>query len=260
MSALPDAELAAFFQVHPSILHLVPELLTDVWALGSDPEQIVRLLQPAGLTLGARVLDLGCGKGAVSLAVAEAFAATVDGTDAFAPFVADAVRRAEAVGLTSDCCFWCEDVPTTAAAARGYDAVLYVSLGHALGSAREAIATLRRTVRTGGLIVFDGGYLAAFDGGIAFPRYGHLRNRRDTLCDLVAFGDRLVEEQLIPADERSLLNRTIVDAIEVRADALARRYPGHAAALADYVAKERAECEILDNRVHCATWIIERTD
>ena len=260
MSALPDAELAAFFQVDPSILHLVPELLTDVWALGSDPERVIRQLQPAGLAPGARVLDLGCGKGAVSLAVAEAFAAKVDGTDAFAPFVADAVRRAEAVGLAGECCFWCEDLRTTAAVARGYDAVLYISVGNVFGGPQDTVAALRRTVRPGGLMVFDDGYLASGDRGIAFPGYGHMLSRRRTINGLTTFGDRLVDERLIPPDELAAQNRVIMQVIEVRAAALATRFPQHAAALAAYVAKEKAECEVLDNRVQCATWIIERTN
>ncbi len=258
MSALPDAALAAFFQVDPSILHLVPELLSEVWALGSDPEQIVRQLQPAGLPTGARVLDLGCGKGAVALAVAEAFAATVDGTDAFAPFVDDAVRRAEAVGLSRECCFWCEDLRKTAAAARGYDAVLCVSVGHALGGARDTIAALRRTVRPGGLMVVDDGYLAQGGGGIAFPGYGHLLPRRETVLAMTGLGDQLIDERLIPQADLATQNQVIIEAIDARASSLATRLPQHAGALADYVAKQRAECEVLDNRVQRATWVIQR--
>ena len=258
MSALSDEALAAFFQVDPTILHLVPDLLADVWALGSDPEQIVRQLQAAGLAPAARVLDLGCGKGAVSLAVAEAFAATVDGSDAFAPFVADAARRAEAVGLGQACRFRCEDLSTTAATARDYDAVLYISVGSVFGGPRDTVAALRRTIRPGGLIVLDDGYRVSDDDDVAFLGCKYMLSRHATIAGITAFGDRLVGERLILPEDLSAQNRAIMDVIEARADTLATRFPQHASALATYVARERAECEALDNRVQCVTWVIER--
>ena len=258
MSALPDAALAAFFQVDPTILHLVPELLADVWALGSDPEQIVRQLQAADLAPAVRVLDLGCGKGAVSLAVAEAFAATVDGTDAFAPFVADAARRAEAVGLGQACRFRCEDLSTTAATARDYDAVLFISVGSVFGGPRETVAALRRTVRPGGLMVLDDGYRAPEDDVVTSSGYQHMLGRQETIVGMTAFGDRLVGERLIPREELAAQNRAILEVIEARADTLMRRFPQHAAALAAYVAKQRAECDVLDNRIQRVTWVIQR--
>lgn len=258
MSALPDTALAEFFQVDPTILHLVPELLADVWALGSDPEQIVRQLQAAGLAPAARVLDLGCGKGAVSLAVAEAFAATVDGTDAFAPFVADAVQRAEAVGLGQACRFRCEDLSTTVAAARDYDAVLYISVGNVFGGPRDTVAALRRTVRPGGLIVLDDGYRASGDDDVAVPGYGHMLGRQAAIAGVTAFGDRLLGERLIPPEDLAAQNRAILDVIEARADTLATRSPQYASALAAHVAQQRAACEVLDNHVRRVTWVIER--
>jgi ubiquinone/menaquinone biosynthesis C-methylase UbiE len=59
------------------------------------PEQ-ARLLEPAGIATGQRVLDLGCGPGFLSLALAEMVGRTgaVHGVDINARFVADARARA----------------------------------------------------------------------------------------------------------------------------------------------------------------------
>src|SRR5258705_13660201 len=64
------------------------------------PEQ-ARLLEPAGIAAGQRVLDLGSGPGFFSLALAEMVgrAGAVHGVDINARFVADARARAADRGL-----------------------------------------------------------------------------------------------------------------------------------------------------------------
>ncbi|HEY6597931.1 MAG TPA: methyltransferase domain-containing protein [Pseudomonadales bacterium] len=61
----------------------------------------LRLLEPAGIASGQRVVDLGCGPGFLSLAVAEIVGATgaVHGMDINERFVADGTRRARERGL-----------------------------------------------------------------------------------------------------------------------------------------------------------------
>ena len=64
------------------------------------PEQM-RLLEPAGIGAGQRVVDLGCGPGFLSLAVADIVgpSGAVHGIDINARFVADAAQRANERGL-----------------------------------------------------------------------------------------------------------------------------------------------------------------
>ena len=66
------------------------------------PEQ-ARLLEPAGIGAGHRVLDLGCGPGFLSLALAGIVgpSGAVHGVDINARFVADATRRASERGVTN---------------------------------------------------------------------------------------------------------------------------------------------------------------
>jgi methylase of polypeptide subunit release factors len=128
--AVEEAELASYFGVAPEIVGFVPELLQDLWELGSDPELIVRWLREGGLA-GAqtRVLDLGCGKGAVALAVAGALGCRVDGVDALLAFVEVARGQARRLGLGQLCRFELGDLRETVQDARGDDAVLLLAVG-----------------------------------------------------------------------------------------------------------------------------------
>ncbi len=55
-------------------------------------------LKEHGAGSGSRILDLGCGKGAVAIAMARALGCRVTGIDACAPFIEKARERASALG------------------------------------------------------------------------------------------------------------------------------------------------------------------
>jgi 2-polyprenyl-3-methyl-5-hydroxy-6-metoxy-1,4-benzoquinol methylase len=66
------------------LLPYMPYLLQDLWALGSSVEDILKAVDSLPLSSDSRVLDLGCGKGAVSVLIASRFKCRVTGIDAMA--------------------------------------------------------------------------------------------------------------------------------------------------------------------------------
>jgi cyclopropane fatty-acyl-phospholipid synthase-like methyltransferase len=252
-----EAELASYFGVAPEIVGFVSELLQDLWELGSDPELIVQWLQGAGLA-GAqtRVLDLGCGKGAVAIAVAEALGCRVDGVDALSGFVEVARGQARRLGLEHLCRFELGDLRETVQHAHGYDAVLLIAVG-VLGSTAEMVGGCRRCVPPGGVIIIDGAYLRE-PGKLDFPGYRELTTRDETLRQLTSFGDHLVRERTIPVEAVHAQNQRYTGWIERRAEELSARHPEHADAFHAYVNKEQQECAILETAVTCATWMLQR--
>ena len=71
MEKINKQDIANYFDIPPKLLPFIPELFKDLWELGSSPkvvlEWISHLKLPAYKT---KVLDLGCGKGAVSITLA----------------------------------------------------------------------------------------------------------------------------------------------------------------------------------------------
>ena len=98
MSPEWTTEVARSLDAAPDLLPFLPELLADLDSLGSQPEAIVRLLSGV-VAPGRRVLDVGCGKGAVALALARELDLAVVGVDLFEPFVEKAVAWASAQKL-----------------------------------------------------------------------------------------------------------------------------------------------------------------
>jgi SAM-dependent methyltransferase len=92
----PDLDVAATLECEPELLPYLPEILQDFDELGSDPQRLIECLEAECVADGIRnALDLCCGKGATSIALAKRFGMRVDGIDAIDAFLASARAQLE---------------------------------------------------------------------------------------------------------------------------------------------------------------------
>jgi len=258
MNERKQQEVAQAFDATPELLPFITELLSDLWALGCSLEVIVELLRPLGLPAETtRVLDLGCGKGAVALTLARQFCFQAMGIDFFEPFIQEARKRAEEMGITSLCQFVCDDIRNTLGEARDFDVVIYASVGGVLGKFDECVAKLRRCVRPGGYMLIDDVFLADPDK-VESPWYEHCATHQETLQQLTAHGDALLREVIIPTEDVKALNRQYTELIRRRAEKLAELHPEAADSLFWYVEKQERGSEIMETTVTSAVWLLQR--
>ncbi|MCK5453172.1 MAG: class I SAM-dependent methyltransferase, partial [Calditrichia bacterium] len=86
-----EKSLSESLETNPNFLPYLPELLQDLWELGSSPDKIIELIRPLELNAGdTRILDLGCGKGAVSILLVKTFGFQAIGVDGCQPFLDEA--------------------------------------------------------------------------------------------------------------------------------------------------------------------------
>ena len=72
MKTIEESVLTAMDCTDSEILPYLPYILQDFWEIGSDPDVIIDLLKKhLSNTNNFKVLDLGCGKGAVSIIIAK---------------------------------------------------------------------------------------------------------------------------------------------------------------------------------------------
>jgi len=258
MNERQQREVAEAFDATPELLPFIPELLADLWALGSSLEVIVELLRPLGLPAQTtRVLDLGCGKGAVALTLAQKFGFQALGVDFFEPFIQEARERAEEMGVASLCQFVCADIRDALGEARDFDVVIYASVGRVLGKLDECVAKLRQCVHAGGYMLIDDVFLAE-SGRIESRWYEHCANHDETLRQLTAHGDALLREVIIPTEDEKAFNRKYTELIRQRAEKLAELHPGAADSLFWWVENEERESEIMETNVTSAVWLLQR--
>jgi SAM-dependent methyltransferase len=155
-----------------------------------------------GLSAGERVLDVGCGSGAVTRAIAERVgpSGTVVGADASAALLETAREYAEAAGLGARIDWRVADCRKLPFDDGAFDAVIAATVLAHVPSAGDALAEMVRVTRPGGRVaVFD------LDGdGFLFTHPDRPLTRRIVAaqCDYGAVNGHLIRE--IPALLESL--------------------------------------------------------
>ncbi len=257
MDERQQRELAEAFDATPELLPFIPDLLADLWALGGSVEVIVDLLDPLGLPAETtRILDLGCGKGAVTPTLAKELGFQALGIDLFEPFVKEARERAEEMGISSLCKFVCDDIRNALLEARDYDVVIYASV-LVLGRLDECVAKLRQCVHSGGYMLIDNAFLTD-PGKVESPWFENCATHEETLSRMTAHGDTLLREVIIPTEDVKALNCKYTELIRRRAEKLAKLHPEAADSLYGYVEKQERESEIMETTVTSAVWLLQR--
>jgi len=258
MTEKQQQDLCEALEASPELLPFIPELLSDLWVLGSSPEIIVSFLRPLGLLQNeTRVLDLGCGKGAVAITLAQELGFRVRGIDLLEPFIQEARQRALKKNVGDLCDFEMGDLHEEIQKASGYDVVVYAAVGGLLGTPERCIRQLRQVVRPGAYIIVDDGLLAGTTP-IERQGYEHYVSHEETLRQLASHGDRLLREMIIPVEETKAENRKNTEFIRARANRLALQHPEFATLLLDYVSRQEEECEIIETATKVAVWLIQR--
>ena len=252
-------QVAEAFGVTPDLVPLLPELLADIWVLGSWPERIVELLREfAALPRVARVVEFGCGKGAVAITVAQELGFRVRGIDLFPPFVEEAEARAESANVADLCRFETGDLRHAVQTLRDFDVAILAGVGAGvLGDYARCVGDMRQTVHRGGYLVIDDGFLNG-PAQSSRPGYEYYRSHDDTVLQLTSHGDKIVRELLVPTGELEEYNRRNTVLIRRRAKEVAQRSPELAEALALYVRSEETECQFLESKTKAAVWLLER--
>ncbi len=241
------------------MLPFVPDLLNGMWALGSSPELVVDLLRPMRLDPDrSKLLDLGCGKGAVAVTVSHALGFRAVGIDAYEVFLEEARQKAAEWGVSHRCRFELMDLRQYIEEASGFDVVIFASLGGLLGDYDQLVGRLRRTVRPGGYILIDDGYLR---GGKPVKRagYGHYETHARTMKHLTSHGDALVEERLT-IEENKRINDEYLAVIKRNAESLLEARPELRGRVEGYIREQEMECDVLDAHITGAIWLLRREE
>lgn len=245
-----DREVAASIDLPPSLLAHAPELLADLDALGSSPAQVVRLLRQCGARRGSSVIDLACGKGSASLALARHLQCKCLAFDAFEPFIAAASARAARVGLGSRTLFGVADLNAfERRLPRGSAGAFDIGLMLGLWPADRAAALLRRLVRPGGHYVID-------DAVWLDQRDGFTRG--DISASIVAHGDQVLACETVAPSVVRRRAASLHSRMSRRAREIARREPQLRGELRAFLDRQRDAAEILSGPMRAVVWVARR--
>jgi cyclopropane fatty-acyl-phospholipid synthase-like methyltransferase len=257
MNDNPQQSVANSLEVEIKLLPHMPYLLQDLWALGSSVDQILDLISTLALSSDtAKILDLGCGKGAVSVQIASKFGFTVVGVDAMPEFLKDANKKSAKYQVSDLCTFIEQDILTYVTDKHDFDIVILASLGGIFGSNKKTIKKLRTQIRAGGYIVIDDGYLKKRKL-LSRKGYRHCRNYEKTVEELTIFNDHLLTE-ISTTEVSTKINNEYLKVIENRSIELIDQYPELKKNINNYLDLQREECDIIDKELEGMIWVLKK--
>lgn len=232
---------------------LIPHLsylLQDLWELGSNPEEIIELVRRnIQVESKLRILDLACGKGAVSVKMAKELGCLVKGIDIMPEFVNYAKQKAIEYRVEQLCCFDTEDINISVSKERNYDVVIFGGAGDILGGPEITIKKLKQTIRPDGLIIIDDVY----------SREGSTSNYltyEQWLEIFIKAGVRLIEAKPVNEEDLKNINDKNNQYIINRANELKKKYPQNITIFDSYINSQLAECNELENDIVAVTWML----
>jgi SAM-dependent methyltransferase len=250
MKTLEESVLTTLDVEDKELFPYLPYILQDIWELGTLPEVIIRLLEGhPRLQNGFSVVDLGCGKGAVSVQVAARFGCRCHGIDAIPEFIAEARQKAVEYRADHLCTFETGDIRLRIRNLPPADVIILGALGPVFGDYTATLASLQGCLTESGIILIDDGYI---DDHSDFSHPGILK-RSDMLGQITSSGFRILEEEIILDKDLKTMNAGIFSKLEKRCLELAGRYPGRETLFTDYIRKQAEENEVFGSRIICST-------
>lgn len=253
MPNLQTKHLAASLDAEEALLPFIPHLLQDLWSLGFSPEAALRLLERNVHEAPWRMVDLGCGKGALLIHLAKSFGWHGRGVDLVPEFIAEARRYASEWGVADALDFEVKDMGKELADGGEWNLILFGFDSEALGELPEALARIAGRVALSGLLLVD----------LAWARSGRsvdLPSEARVLESAHAAGLRLVDRETLDPAWVTTEGSRHLELIRGRATELAIRYPEHSAAFEAYVAEQEAENRILSQEAHCGYLLFARAE
>jgi SAM-dependent methyltransferase len=174
-------------------------------------------------------------------------------------FIEFATQKAKEYNVDDLCEFLVDDINEAVTMEKDYDCVIFGAAGvDVLGGPSEALNKLKATVKPGGFILIEEGYIADES------KREDLRYNADAYFALQFWMDLFKNAglELIETasghSEGDLDGESGMAAITTRADELIEKYPDKKAIFEGYVSNQRKEYADIDDSLICVTWILRK--
>lgn len=236
------------------IVPFIPEILKDLWELGSMPDYVIELVEkyiPANSL--NRVIDLGCGKGAVLIRLSENITFAGIGIDLMPEFIEEARSYAAKWSYSKELQFEVGDIKEIVEKGGGFDLVIYGHDSDIFGNVMESLLELGNCVSDQGWIVFEGVYsLNSEHNPEGFPTESELfaqieKSRMEIVGQIVWDREKLKQ-----------INQSNTASIREQINRLVNSHPDKKEMFHAYLKNQIEECRELENNLACLTILLKK--
>ena len=238
-----------------NLVKYFPYILQDFWELGSCPEEMANVIKKHKQNYSnLSVLDLGSGKGAVSIKIASELKCKCFGVDAIEEFVVFSNNKAKEYSVSDLCTFETNDIRTRIKTLGKYDIIILGAIGPVLGDYYNMLTQLAPHLNKDGLIVIDDAYIK--DG--QSTDYPGVMQKSDIIKQTKNAGMEIIDEitiNEIPGTDEGYLRE--FENLQKRCLELVEKYPESKNMFLDYVKTQKKLYEKLSNEVTPVIFVIK---
>ncbi|MBP7507141.1 MAG: class I SAM-dependent methyltransferase [Prolixibacteraceae bacterium] len=256
MKTLEESVATAMDVKDKGILPYLPYILQDFWEIGADPKTIISLIRKhSSGSKGLKVLDLGCGKGSVSVKIAAECGFECHGIDAIPEFIEFSKGKAAEYNVAELCKFETGDIREAIKNLSTYDVIILGAIGQVFGDYKTTFTLLVNNLKENGIIIIDEGYVEEDSD------FSHIQvfSKKEILNQIESSGMEMIDMVLGHEDKQLFENYdTEYDQLAQRCLELAEKHPDKAKIFLDYIKIQEEEYENLKSGITTATMVVKR--
>jgi len=236
------------------LLPYLPYILQDFWEIGASPEIILDIVRKHKRDYSfLKILDLGCGKGAVSIKLSSELKCHCLGIDAIIEFIDDARRKAEENNIESLCSFENNDIRKRIVTLKDFDVIVLGAIGPVYGNYYDTLLKVSGCLKKDGIIIIDDGYIGD-DKTFSHPL---VEKKKDILFQVKESGMKLIDEVIVNQSDGKANEQfdREYEYIVKRCNELIKKHPDDAPLFENYISKQNEEYMILKNQIVCSTMV-----
>ncbi len=253
MKTLEESVVISMDGSDKELFLFLPYILQDIWEIGSSPEVIIKLIRKYKKDFSnLKLLDLGCGKGAVSVRLAKEVKCNCVGIDAIKEFIKEANNKAKEYRVEKLCRFEVGDIRESVKELKDFDIIIVGAIGPVFGDYYSTLTTLSKCLKQDGIIIIDDGYI---EDDSSFTH--SLMEKKSTILKQISeAGMRLLDEVIIKEDEIKNSDDYIFANLKKRCNELIEKHPDKIRLFENYIKKQEEENDVLETKVVCSTMVI----
>ena len=255
MKSLEESVVNALDGSDKDLYPYLPYILQDIWEIGTDPDVVIALIaEYFSNYTDLKILDLGCGKGAVSVKLAQHYQCSCRGIDAMSDFIQTAKEKAEEFGVEGHCLFEVGDIRESLNHLPESDIIILGAIGPVLGDYRQTLTTLNRLLKPDGVFIIDDAYIENSS------EFSHplILKYDELIRQIESAGMRLIENRVVSNQEVVESDDLILSSLKKRCAELTEKFPEKKQLFDEYVNIQEFESDVNANKAVCTTLVIKK--
>ena len=252
---LEESISAAMEDFDTKLIKYYPYILQDFWEIGTSPDEIIKLIKKHKQNHSKlSILDLGSGKGAVSIKISAELKCKCFGIDGLEDFVNYSNNKAKEYSVDNICTFEKNDIRIRIKTLGKYDIIILGAIGPVLGDFCSTLSLLQDHLSKDGLVIINEGYTE--DGCIT--DYPNVLQKNIIIKQINNAGMEIIDiitEDEIPEKTEDFENE--VSNLEKRCMELIAKYPEDKKLFLKYIENQKDLYKKLDSEVISAIFIIK---